>query len=790
MRKYFKEERLVRVFLMTLIGCCIAFIPICIINSGKFFYYGDYNKEQIMFYSHLHDLVKSGQLSAWDWTADLGSDTVSSYSFYMLGSPFFWISLIFPSSMIVTAMPFLIALKSAVAAVGAYLLTRRFVNHRDSCLIAGVLFGMSSFLSQSIIFNHFHDAVLMLPFLLWSLERLVNENKRFAFAVTVALACMTSYYFFFGQVIFTVIYYVAGLITGRLKFTLRSFAVLAFEAVLGFMISMVIFLPSVLAVIANPRVNDHLSGSELFFYSPKRIYLYIIKNMFMAPNVLLIENFGVGSSNEFDTSAYIPFYSAVGIIAYFRTVKGRDFLKVLLSVCMVMMFVPALNQAFSMFNAMFYGRWFYMPLLIGTVMTARMIEEHYTGKEKVLKKGYLPTVIITGIVLAASATVMYLDKFNVINAGFEDYTLPLLQIVITAVSMGVLWLMIYHPETDEPAKAARILFNRTFAVCTAGMCAIVWYAYMKRGTSDEYIMSSTLEMRDDYISDEEQSSDEFCRVGCSENYINMPVIWGESTIRYFSSTVEPSVIDFYKTAGLKRNTKSDAPVTSYGLMSLLSVKTYYDQAYVDSEGDPLPIGDSLIGTNGTFTAVEQRHDIDISKNTHFIPMGFTFDKACTAQELSDIKPQIRNFTLLETLVLDEKDAKKYSDYIGRYDTSLAKTAKERYTENCEARRNESCYSFKQEGSGFEGRIKLEEKRLVFFSIPYSEYWSAKVNDEPADIIIADGGLMAVACDKGDCTIEFTYHNTSFSTGLIITLCSLGAFAAYALIRAIVIKRRR
>ena len=785
MRKYLKEEKLIKLFLLTFIGCAVAFVPISIINGGSFFYYGDYNKEQIMFYTHLHDTVKNGGLSAWDWAADLGSDTAASYSFYLLGSPFFWLSLIFPSSMIVGAMPFLIALKSAAASVGAYLLTRRFCTNRSACMIAGALYGMSSFLSVSIQFNHFHDAVLMLPFMLWAMERLVNDNKRFAFAAIVAVACLTDYYFFFGQAVFAVMYYFVGVFTGRFRFTLRSFLVLLFEAVLGFMMAMVLFLPSALAVLSNPRVSEHLSGLDLFVYRWKSIYLYIIKNMFMFPNIMLIKNFGVDRANELDATSYtsyLPFFSAVGIIAYFRTVKGRDFLKVLLSICLVMMFIPVLNQIFSFFNAMYYGRWYYMPMLIGTLMTARMIEEHYGTENKVLKKGYLPTAVLTGAVLAASAAVMYLAKADIINVGFEDYTLPLVQIVMTLVSMGVLWIMIYHPETDEPVKAAKILFNRTFAVCIAGMCTVVWYAYMRRGTSEEYNMKSVFAMRDEHIASGEDSSEGFYRTGVSENYMNMPIIWGESTVGYFNSTVEPSIIDFYRTAGYNRVVKSYYNNRYYALMTLLSVKYYYDEAYFDEEGNAAPMEmEPLDGTQGSFEAVGQRNDINVYENAEYIPMGFVIRQYTTADKLEDYHFQTRSAALLETLVLDEETADRYSGYVSEYDTADIDTVGARYSEICSERRSESCYYFKESGSSFEGKIKLDEKGLVFFSVPYSEYWSAEVNGEKADIITADGGLMAVACEAGESDIVFTYRNTALKVGAIISAVSCAVFAIYVIV---------
>ena len=83
-----QKEYYLRAFLIVFGAAMIALIPIMAVNGGRFFYYGDYNKQQIMFYTHLHDLVRGGDLAAWDHMVDLGSDTVSSFSFYLLGAPF------------------------------------------------------------------------------------------------------------------------------------------------------------------------------------------------------------------------------------------------------------------------------------------------------------------------------------------------------------------------------------------------------------------------------------------------------------------------------------------------------------------------------------------------------------------------------------------------------------------------------------------------------------------------------------------------------------------------------
>ena len=72
------------------------FLPWIIYNDGYFFFYGDYNVQQIPFYQMIHDSTVSGNIG-WSYTTDLGANIIGSYSFYMAGSPFFYLTLLFPS---------------------------------------------------------------------------------------------------------------------------------------------------------------------------------------------------------------------------------------------------------------------------------------------------------------------------------------------------------------------------------------------------------------------------------------------------------------------------------------------------------------------------------------------------------------------------------------------------------------------------------------------------------------------------------------------------------------------
>ncbi|MGN0648929.1 MAG: YfhO family protein, partial [Oscillospiraceae bacterium] len=91
-KKYYRKA-----FLTALIMAVVLLLPFVIIDGGYFVYYGDYNAQQIPFYKLCINAVQSGNMG-WSWQTDLGANFVGSYSFYTLGSPFFWLAALFPVS--------------------------------------------------------------------------------------------------------------------------------------------------------------------------------------------------------------------------------------------------------------------------------------------------------------------------------------------------------------------------------------------------------------------------------------------------------------------------------------------------------------------------------------------------------------------------------------------------------------------------------------------------------------------------------------------------------------------
>ena len=158
-----------RVFFLAFFMFSVIIIPDLVYNKGYLVYYGDFNSEQLPFIKHMHECVSSGNI-LWDWGTDLGSDFINAYSFYLLGSPFFWLMTLIPKEFVLYSVPWVLSLKYAFAALTSYAYIRRFTVRDSSAVIGCLLYAFSGFQAYNIFFNHFHDVTALCPLMLIAME--------------------------------------------------------------------------------------------------------------------------------------------------------------------------------------------------------------------------------------------------------------------------------------------------------------------------------------------------------------------------------------------------------------------------------------------------------------------------------------------------------------------------------------------------------------------------------------------------------------------------------------------
>lgn len=766
----FRTDGYLFTFLIGLLLSFLIFLPFLLIDRGVFLYYGDFNVQQIPFYSLAHDAAQSGQMG-WSWLTDLGANFVGSYSFYLLGSPFFWLTLLFPSGAVPYLMAPLLMLKFALTGVTGCAFLRRFVKNGHTAVFGGLLYAFSGFNLYNVFFNHFNEVVMLFPLLLIAMEELVVNRRRGLFAVTVALSAMMNYYFFFGEVLFCILYYfVRGTLSDDFRVNAKTFFSVALESVLGLLLSAVLLLPSALVVLNNPRTGEYLNGFNLLFYKNSQRYGLIFSSFFFPPDVPARPNFFPDSNAKWSSvSMYLPLVSMTGVLAYLKGTR-KTWLRRMLCICFVICFIPVLNAAFSLFNYSYYARWFFMPLLLMALATCIAIEdlpEHFPFAFKW-------TAVIVGAISLIGVLPKKVDGEYVFFSLPDDPARFWVYVLIAGISL-VCCILLYSLRDRK-----KLLFRcGTVSLSVITLLTGIFMFASGRGINSRYetIITNGLNGGESLSLD---SSDGFFRIDTFDGLDNLGMFWRIPTINAFHSVVPSSIMDYYKWIGGERGVASRPEPDLLGARGLLSVK----YAFSD-DADYIPMqGFSKIGVQNGYTVYE---------NEYAVPMGFSYDYAVTKEQAELFFIGAKDRLPLRALILSDPDYEKVTDILPLLsDEELATGdfSSDAYLDDCRSRKAQAVDDFSYDSYSFTAHTSYEEDRVVFFSVPHEAGWSAEVNGAPADILKANIGFMAVRVPAGESEITFSYRTPGLKTGLLITGGALLLLLFYLMIAHVLVKKNK
>lgn len=780
-------------FFTALLMAAILFVPFMAMNGGILYYYGDFNVQEIPFYQLVHDAVKSGNLG-WNHITDLGSDTISSYSFYLLGSPFFWATIPFSSEAVPYLIGPLLILKFACAALAAYLYLKRYVKRGTVAMVGGLLYAFSGFSIYNVFFFHFHEPLIVFPLLLAALDAFLYDKKRIVFAFAVFAACIVNYYFFAGQVVFVVMYYLMLTLTKTYKFKITEFLILAVEVLIGFAATAFLILPSVLGLMGNPRLDTIPEGWDALVYDKPQKYFLIIISFFFPSDTPAFPVFTPESNCKWASVAgWLPLVGMTGAIGYMQ-LKKRTWLKKLISLLILFALIPVLNSMFQLFNSsIYYARWFYMIVLMLVLATVKAIENEETDWNRAIRWSVGITAGIAVLIGLMPNQIIESDDDSYIlgvQASFERFWIY----VLLALMSLLAFVLIYKKFYINKKRFAAMLLLGTFLTAMVSSFFVIAEGFVSSNTTKK--INEDIINKSDNITIEDIDE---VRSDFYECVDNTAMFWQIQSINCFQSSVSPSIMKFYEALDITRDVASRPNTDAYAIRSLLSCKYLFDYEGDGDKGSKY----SFINEDGEtkmpyWQYIDNNNNFDIYENLCYIPMGFTYDKFITEEEFDRIEKYYKPQAMLYSMVLTRKQMIKY-DYItdyskGDYDllyfgnssNFVSKTKKyiynfEEYEKACNERKKTSCSSFEYTDNGFKAEYKNEgEKNLMFFSVPYSSGFSATVNGSPVDIEQVNYGFMAVEIPAHtDCTIEFSYETPGLKTGCMISLGALGALAIYS-----------
>ena len=773
MKRSFRNNYFFKAFFLGLGLSFLVFIPFILIDRGYFLFYGDFNVQQIPFYQLAHRAVREGNLG-WNAYTDLGVNFIGSYSFYLLGSPFFWLTIPFPTELVPYLMGPLLILKFACATLTGYIYLHRYVKNQNFALIGSVLYAFSGFSIYNIFFNHFHEAIVFFPLMLAALDEYMYKRRRGIFALSVAVCCVVNYYFFVGQVTFTLIYFFLRLVCKSWHISIKDVLLLGLEAVLGFAMSGILMVPSVLTVLQNNRTDNMINGWNAVLYNKNQRYLHILECFFFPPDLPARPNFTPESESKWASlGAWLPLFSMTGVIGWLQ-IRRKHWLKKLIWVLILMAFVPFLNSAFQLMNSSFYARWYYMFTLMMALATVMALEYQPVN----WKRAVTWTTTITA---AIALVIAFMPKVTTDEDGEQTTSLGLMQyptrfwtyVAISLVCIALVVFLLQFYRRNEK----RFYRSTLTALSVVVVLYSVYFIAIGKTQSQvprEHIIPYALNGGGDIDLDDVRS--DAVRTDFYDSLDNSAMFWQVKSIQAFHSVVPGSIMEFYDSIGVQRDVASRPDTTHYALRGLTSVKWLFDDDH-DSE--------YFAGENNDEPAMpgwlyySNANGFNIWENQYYIHMGFTYDCYITVSEYEKLSEQQRELVMLKALVIDDSQAEKYSGVLMPLPMDQQEFSEAAYYSDCINRSSEACETFVYTNTGFTAEINTIDREVVFFSVPYEPGWSATVNGEAVTIEKVNVGFMAVEVPMGEAVkIEFTFRTPGLTIGVMMTAGAVLALLLY------------
>lgn len=708
-----------RLLFLVLFTLALALLPIMAFR-GDLWLSSDFLHQEISFILETKRMLATGA-PWWSWNTYLGSDFIGAYAFYTLTSPFVWINCLLPESLLEVGVAITLVLKFLCLALLSWLYLRKMGVSRDNSCLGSFLFTFSSFNIVSLYYYHFYEPIIAFLLLLITIERLLRREKWGMTCVALASFVVTfvNFYFAIGTFIAVLIYVIFRGFSSEIDFSFKT-AVKGVGAVLvGIVMCAFMLMPVYFTMLDTTRAD----AQSIFDERVLQNLLERLRTLFMPKVVEGTTVFVPGGSGSLSNEACIAVFglSLAAIYAW----RCRNWLTGLLITFLVLYLTP-LNGIFTLFTNPFYTRWAYALTLIIVLCSMKVLDEGSYVKRGVLSYSILASIVV----LAFVANVL-------VNSGSSFPGTRFILLIVLFLAGIVLLLLWGYGKISM----------RWLKIGIVG-CVVVqmWLFLLNLATINNGIDSQRYK---NYVHDIEKGTSigVDSRVdfrGHASDFLsfNLGLLRNHASVQGYHSVINRDVNNFMQlyTRYFWATNKLRANVHQDELDALLSVKDIYD---IDSVGN-----------------VTRR------ENKYYIPMGFTYDKYMLESDFSKMREDttinLPLMMLAAVVISGSDDCMDGLDYHESLDLdSLVAKRKE-----CTAT------SFKGDSRGFTAMVDLPSTKMVFFSVPYSRGFTARIDGKESRIYKANLCMMALKVPEGKHNIAVDYFPPGLITGSWISLVGL------------------
>lgn len=373
-------------------GCilvfCISFAMITLIFlrygyapfGNKSMVAEDMNYTQMDLYAYFKDVLLGKNSLGYSFSMYLGGDTANVYS-YSMGSPLNFLVLLFDKSQFHVFFDLTMAIRIGALAAAMYFYLSKRMKGKLPVLYAYILsicYAFSQYAIAQTCNIFWLDGMIMLPFMMWGLYKVVRERKSTFFIIAIACSMIFNWYSGVINCIFCVFWFFLEMAlfhyeepgTVSVKSVPRVLLRTLISGIAGILISAVLFLPTMDAVKEGNRGT---------------IFWSFLSNTFNGNILTALTNDVIGSkSSPEKVSLYCGSIVLIGTACFFmsRTVEKerKRIWGIFLAVVILSFYWQPLTFLFSMFKyaSSYWFRYGYIGIFTMIVIAA----EYYTCVEK------------------------------------------------------------------------------------------------------------------------------------------------------------------------------------------------------------------------------------------------------------------------------------------------------------------------------------------------------------------------------------------------------------------------
>lgn len=761
-------------------GATVTFIAVLLlifvlmgdfIFGNKVFIFSDIGSDtyhfSYPFYQYVSGLLHQFEMPKWTFSQGLGQNIFPAY----LGDLPNLISYLFFADNVALGFIWIQVLKIVLIAVVFFLLLRKINIAPYPAIIGAVLYASSGFVIIGSSWGVFTTEALYLALLLYAVELFRRDNNIWLLPLAVGFiaaynpvslylyALFLSAYLMFSSYIFEYTFKKTALLFGKIILL----------SAIGVGMGSFFMLGNLNIMLESPRGSGNVSLASTLL---ARGVFYTESATFYQTFLLrLFSNDMVGYANAFKgwgnyLEAPMQYCGLVSLLLipqlfFSASTRVKRIAAISLIVISLLVLFPFFRYAFWLFTGDYF-RAFSLFICTTQILLAVLALQKIIA----VKKVNLPISVISFLVFAAV----------VMNSEIANASLTFPVIFFLLSNVIVLFLLSISKFRQTALIALSILLFIEIAILSNGtfnerdaikkedlQYRIGFNDYTKEALA--YIKSTDKQfyrVHKDYIS----SLGKYASFNNSliQNY------YGSST---YSSFNQKYYVEFLQKMGVISDSSEIATRWILGLNNRPLLKQLVSNKYMLTKGS----GQELRGLG--YDSLSTINDIRIFKNSNFLPLGFTYSKFITAEEMAKIPAFGRDIMILQAAVLSKDDAAKFGKGFQQLTSNdtIGGMSMELYNNLTAALKADtlSISTFNQ--NAISGSIEVAEPKLFFLSIPYDKGWKAIIDGKEEQPLIVNYGFWGYKLGKGKHEFLLSYTPPFYTIGMWISILALLGYVA-------------